>query len=153
IDHAEPRRVGCRVLLRLQLGDAARSDAGGGRCAADGLHYRRHAASLVMLRQGYITRYLCERLAFGLAPESIKAFFVQRQRWARGAIQMLYLPEGPLGNFGRGGGLRLMHRLLFLPTHWLTQGLMVAMSIATPLVFIWTGLSPLVDVTFEAILY
>src|SRR5262249_18227320 len=106
--------------------------------------------SLVMLRQGYITRYLCERLAFGLAPESIKAFFVQRQRWARGAIQMLYLPEGPLG---RGRGLRLMHRLLFLPTHWLTQGLMVAMSIATPLVFMWTGLSPLVDVTFEAILY
>jgi cellulose synthase (UDP-forming) len=39
--------------------------------------------SLLMLRKGYITRYLCERLAFGLAPESLNAFFVQRKRWAR----------------------------------------------------------------------
>ena len=36
--------------------------------------------TLVLLRKGYITRYLCERLAFGLAPENIEAFFVQRQR-------------------------------------------------------------------------
>ena len=38
-----------------------------------------------------------ERLAFGLAPENVNAFFVQRQRWARGAIQMLFLSNGPLG--------------------------------------------------------
>ncbi len=104
--------------------------------------------SLVMLRHGFITRYLCERLAYGLAPESIKAFFVQRQRWARGAIQMLYLPEGPLGR-----GLRPMHRLLFLPTHWLSQGLMLLMSIVTPLVFLWTGLPPLINVTLGPVLY
>jgi cellulose synthase (UDP-forming) len=42
--------------------------------------------SISLLRNGYITRYLCERLAFGLAPEGLKAFFVQRQRWARGAM-------------------------------------------------------------------
>ena len=40
--------------------------------------------TLAMLRKGYITRYLCESLAYGLAPESLSAFFVQRQRWARG---------------------------------------------------------------------
>lgn len=104
--------------------------------------------SLVMLRQGFVTRYLCERLAYGLAPESIKAFFVQRERWARGAIQLLYLPEGPLGR-----GLGLMHRLLFLPTHWLSQGLTTLMSIVTPLVFLWTGLPPLVNVTLAPVLY
>jgi len=104
--------------------------------------------TLVMLRRGYITRYLSERLAFGLAPESIKAFFVQRQRWARGAIQMLYLPEGPLGP-----GLSFMHRLLFLPTHWLTQSLLLLMSVVTPLVFLWAGLAPVVNVTVEAGLY
>ncbi len=104
--------------------------------------------SLVMLRQGFITRYLCERLAYGLAPESVEAFFVQRQRWARGAIQMLYLPEGPLGR-----GLRPMHRLLFLPTHWLSQGLTQLMSIVTPLVFLWTGLPPLINVTLASVLY
>ncbi|MEA2823899.1 MAG: hypothetical protein QOF03_381, partial [Alphaproteobacteria bacterium] len=104
--------------------------------------------TLVMVRHGYITRYLCERLAFGLAPESIKAFFVQRQRWARGAIQMLYLSEGPLGP-----GLSFIHRLLFLPTHWFTQSLLCLMSIVTPLIFLWTGLRPLVNVTVESGLY
>lgn len=44
--------------------------------------------SIALLRNGYITRYLCERLAFGLAPEGLKAFFVQRKRWARGAMQI-----------------------------------------------------------------
>jgi cellulose synthase (UDP-forming) len=104
--------------------------------------------TLVMLRQGYITRYLCERLAFGLAPESINAFFVQRQRWARGAIQMLFLAEGPLGP-----GLSLMQRLLFLPTHWLTQSMQCIMSIITPLIFLWTGAAPLVNVTIASALF
>jgi cellulose synthase (UDP-forming) len=104
--------------------------------------------SLAMLRQGFVTRYLCERLAFGLAPESLKAFFVQRQRWARGAIQILFLPEGPIGR-----RLSLMQRLLFLPTHWLSTSLMLLMSIVTPLVFLFTGLPPLVHVTTESVLY
>jgi cellulose synthase (UDP-forming) len=50
--------------------------------------------SIALLRKGYITRYLYERLAFGLAPETIEAFFIQRQRWARGAILILYLANG-----------------------------------------------------------
>src|SRR5260221_5395307 len=93
--------------------------------------------SLVLLRQGYVTRYLCERLAFGLAPESITAFFVQRQRWARGAIQMLYTRSGPFGDT-----LTLMQRLLFVPTHWLTVGLLALVYTLVPIVFLWAGLSP-----------
>ncbi len=104
--------------------------------------------SLMMLRHGYITRYLCERLAFGLAPESVKAFFVQRQRWARGAMQILYLAAGPLGH-----RLAFVQRLLFLPTHWLTQTVLLLMSIISPLVFLWTGVAPLVNVTTEAVIY
>lgn len=104
--------------------------------------------SLMMLRKGYITRYLCEQLAFGLAPESLKAFFVQRQRWARGAMQILYLAAGPLG-----GRLAFVQRLLFLPTHWLSQGLLLLMTIIAPLVFMWTGVAPLVNVTTEGVLY
>ena len=104
--------------------------------------------SLMMLRQGYVTRYLCERLAFGLAPESVKAFFVQRQRWARGAMQILFLAAGPLG-----GRLGLVQRLLFLPTHWLSQGLLLLMTIVAPVVFLWTGVAPLVNVTTDAVLY
>jgi len=104
--------------------------------------------SLAMLKQGYVTRYLCERLAFGLAPESLKAFFVQRQRWARGAMQIMYLPEGPLGR-----NIRLMHRLLFMPTHWLTQSMMLLMTCIAPLVFLWTGLAPLIHVTVDSVIY
>ena len=104
--------------------------------------------SIALLRNGYITRYLCERLAIGLAPEGLKAFFVQRRRWARGAMQILYLAAGPLGR-----DLTLMQRLLFLPTHWLSQSLMLMLVIIVPLVFLWTGVLPLVNVTTEAILY
>jgi cellulose synthase (UDP-forming) len=104
--------------------------------------------SISLLRNGYITRYLCERLAFGLAPEGLKAFFVQRQRWARGAMQILFLAAGPLGR-----NLSLMQRLLFLPTHWLTQSLMLLLTIVAPLVFLWTGVLPLINVTPEAVLY
>jgi cellulose synthase (UDP-forming) len=104
--------------------------------------------SISLLRNGYITRYLCERLAFGLAPEGLKAFFVQRQRWARGAMQILFLAAGPLGR-----NLTLMQRLLFLPTHWLTQNLMLLFTIIAPLIFLWTGVLPLVNVTAEAVLY
>ncbi len=104
--------------------------------------------SIELLRNGYITRYLCERLAFGLAPEGLKAFFVQRKRWARGAMQILFLAAGPLGR-----NLTLMQRLLFLPTHWLSQGLMLMLAVVSPLVFLWTGTLPLVNVTPEAVLY
>jgi cellulose synthase (UDP-forming) len=104
--------------------------------------------SMTLLRKGYVTRYLCERLAFGLAPESLNAFFVQRQRWARGAIQILYLSAGPLGR-----GLTLMQRLLFLPTYWILHGLTLMLMIVGPLVFLWTGMLPFVNVTTNDIIY
>jgi cellulose synthase (UDP-forming) len=104
--------------------------------------------SMTMLRKGYVTRYLCERLAFGLAPETVDAFFTQRQRWARGAIQVLYLANGPLGR-----NLTIMQRLLFLPTHWLSLGLRSLIAIVAPIVFLWTGISPVFDVTAADVLY
>jgi cellulose synthase (UDP-forming) len=104
--------------------------------------------SMTLLRKGYVTRYLSERLAFGLAPETIDAFFVQRERWARGAIQILYLASGP---FGRG--LSLMQRLSFLPTHWLSLGLRSMIAIVAPIVFLWTGVSPVFDVTPADVVY
>jgi cellulose synthase (UDP-forming) len=103
--------------------------------------------SLSLLRKGYVTRYLNERLAYGLAPEGLRAFFIQRSRWARGALQMLYLRSGPLGP-----GLTLMQRLLFLPTHWLSQSLSMSFGIIVPIVFMWSGLLPMVNVTLEGIL-
>jgi cellulose synthase (UDP-forming) len=104
--------------------------------------------TLTLLRAGYVTRYLCEHLAFGLAPEGLQAFFIQRKRWARGGMQILYLPSGPLGE-----KLTIMQRLLFLPTHWLTQSLTFFMAIIVPLTFLWTGILPMVNVTLEGVFH
>ena len=104
--------------------------------------------SMELLRKGYITRYLGEHLAYGLAPESVEAFFVQRERWARGAIQILFLSKGPFGP-----GLNLMQRLLFLPSHWLSLGLRTFIALAAPLMFLWAGISPVVDVTASDVVH
>ncbi|APZ52363.1 glycosyltransferase [Salipiger abyssi] len=94
--------------------------------------------TMVMLRKGYVTRYLNERLAIGLAPESLSAMYVQRARWARGAIQILFLREGPFGP-----GLKLYQRLMFLPLHWMIQPLMVIATLTVPAICLWTGWAPL----------
>ncbi len=102
--------------------------------------------TLASLRRGYVTRYLNEPLAYGLAAESTAAFFVQRQRWAQGAIQILYLKEGPLGP-----GLKLRHRLMFLPTAWITQGLQSAFAILMPILFMLFNLSPMIGVDLPSL--
>lgn len=102
--------------------------------------------TLASLRRGYITRYLNEPLAHGLAPESTAAFFVQRQRWAQGAIQILYLRDGPLGP-----NLKLRYRFLFLPTAWLTQGLQSIFTLITPIFFLLFNLSPMTHVDLPSI--
>ena len=93
--------------------------------------------TLVMLRKGYQTIYLNERLSMGLAAESIEGFFVQRERWCRGAIQSLFLNVGPLGP-----GLSVIQRILFFPTSWLTQYAVRLMLIAIPLAYLLLGWLP-----------
>ena len=93
--------------------------------------------TLVMLRHGYQTIYLNERLSMGLAAESIEGFFVQRERWCRGAIQSLFLKAGPLGP-----GLSVVQRILFFPTSWLTQYAVRLMLIAIPLAYLLLGWLP-----------
>lgn len=104
--------------------------------------------TLASLRNGYVTRYLCEPLAYGLAPESTAAFFVQRQRWAQGAIQIMYLKEGPLGP-----RLRMRYRLLFLPSAWIFQGLTSMYTLLAPMMFALFNLSPMVGVGIPAIAF
>jgi cellulose synthase (UDP-forming) len=95
-----------------------------------------YLASLVMLRRGYRTIYLDEQLSLGLAPESIDGFFVQRKRWCRGTIQILFLRTGPLGP-----GLPPIIRLLSLPTYYLLQPVQILILLA-PVLYFWFGISP-----------
>ncbi|MDW8443063.1 MAG: glycosyltransferase [Acetobacteraceae bacterium] len=103
--------------------------------------------TLVLLRRGYVTRYLNEKLALGLAPESTAAFFVQRARWARGSLQILYLRHGPFGP-----GLSFLHRLFFLPTHWISGSLVQAFALLAPLVFMFTGIIPIANLTLVEVI-
>ena len=94
--------------------------------------------TLALLRHGYVTRYLNEKLALGLSAESLQAFFVQRRRWCRGGVQVLFLRDGPLGP-----GLDLMKRLLFFPVYWLVQLPATLLLALMPIVYLWTGVPPL----------
>jgi cellulose synthase (UDP-forming) len=95
--------------------------------------------SIELKRRDLRTVYLREELCIGLAPESVKAFFVQRVRWARGNIQMLFLRNGVFG-----GGLPLFYRLMFLPNYWAIQLPARIAYVLIPLVYLLTGLSPLI---------
>lgn len=91
--------------------------------------------SLRLLAHGWKTRYLNRRLSMGLAAESIQAFFVQRDRWSRGAIEVMFLPDGPL----RNRHLSLLQRLLFLPLHWLISPFFHLTLMLLPIVCLLTG--------------
>ena len=71
-------------------------------------------------------------------PSCCTAFFVQRRRWCRGGVQVLFLRDGPLGP-----GLDLMKRLLFFPIYWLVQLPATLLLALMPIVYLWTGVPPL----------
>jgi cellulose synthase (UDP-forming) len=103
--------------------------------------------SMQLKRHGFETIYLKEELCIGLAPESVKAFFVQRSRWSRGHIQTMFIKNGV---FSRG--LPFFYRLQFLPTYWTVQIPARIIYILLPLIFLLTGLPPLIVVDFYALL-
>jgi cellulose synthase (UDP-forming) len=102
----------------------------------------------VRLRQlGWTTRMVDTRVATGLAPEGLTALFNQRQRWARGAIQMMYLKSGL-----RGRGLPLRDRLAFVPVYWLVSPLLRVATLVIPQLFLLFGWLPLVNARSDDLL-
>jgi cellulose synthase (UDP-forming) len=95
-------------------------------------------SSILLLRGGYVTRFLDEPLAYGLSPESVAGMFVQRQRWCRGGLQLLFLRDGIFGP-----GLTWTQRLFFFPLDWLVQTPVRLFAVLVPIVFLWTGMVPL----------
>ncbi len=94
--------------------------------------------SLVLLRKGYKTIYLNQRLSHGLVPESIKDFTVQRRRWCLGNLQMLFLKEGIFGK-----GLTFKERLFFFPFYWLYMIVIRWITFVAPLGYLWFNISML----------
>ncbi|MCF6174383.1 MAG: glycosyltransferase [Victivallaceae bacterium] len=105
--------------------------------------------TLTLLTFNYRTIYLNEKLSQGMSSESVEGFFVQRARWCQGGIQCFFVKEGPL----RAKGLSPLQRLLFAPYGWLVQPITRFMLLMTPIVYLWTGLSPMYFIHIGDILF
>jgi cellulose synthase (UDP-forming) len=92
-----------------------------------------------MYRAGWTGRYHNEILARGLAPDDAEAYFLQRRRWAAGAMQVLRF-ENPLFR----PGLSLAQRIAFATTlfGWFDSWRTLA-YIVLPIVVVTTGAVPI----------
>lgn len=93
--------------------------------------------TLKLSAKGWKTQYLNQQLSAGLAAESIEAFFIQRDRWCKGAIEIMFLADGPL----RNPGLTLMQRALFMPFYWLINPFFNLAVMLAPVVSLLTGMN------------
>jgi cellulose synthase (UDP-forming) len=95
--------------------------------------------SLRLHKKGYRGVYYPESLAFGLAPHSVRAFLLQRQRWGQGAMQV-WRREGILFTHG----LTLPQRLNYLASvSTYFDGWQKAIFYIAPAVVLLTGVMPI----------
>jgi cellulose synthase (UDP-forming) len=103
--------------------------------------------SLRFKEKGFLTAYLNEPLTYGLAPEGLKEYIVQRSRWCLGFMQIARGRSGPLSF---GSPLAFIDRLslteVFL--NWTAVPLSRAIGLIIPPVSLAFGLHP-----FHASLY
>ena len=85
-----------------------------------------------LMENGYITRWLNEKLSVGLSAEGVAEYITQRTRWCHGTFQIAMLKNGPL----LGGRYTLLQRLHFLHgiLHWLSKPYLICILLA-PTVF------------------
>ena len=81
-----------------------------------------------LMRYGYRTHWLNERLSAGLSAEGLPEYITQRTRWCLGTIQVAMLKHGPL----RGPGYTLTQRVHYLHgvLNWLCKPFVVLMLVA-----------------------
>ena len=99
--------------------------------------------SLKLHTRGWKSVYHAEPLAFGLSPGSAAAFHVQRLRWAEGSMQMLR-KMNPLTLPGLEPGQRAAY---FAANVYPIDGLQKAIFYTAPVIFLLTGMVPLVAET------
>ncbi|MCA1645959.1 MAG: glycosyltransferase, partial [Chloroflexi bacterium] len=90
--------------------------------------------------RGWRTVYHDKPIAYGIAPQTLHAFAVQRLRWSQGTLQVLRSPESPL----RVAGLTLAQRLNYLACALYTlEGHQDLVYVLTPVLVLLTGIWPL----------
>jgi cellulose synthase (UDP-forming) len=96
--------------------------------------------SVRMHSRGWRTLFVNEALAFGIAPQTIKAFLVQRLRWAQGTMQLYRSKECPLWIPGLTFQQRIAYLSSFLAYFESIQKLVL---ILTPVVILWFDIFPM----------
>jgi cellulose synthase (UDP-forming) len=95
--------------------------------------------SLLIHEKGWKSVYVPEVLAEGLAPEDFLSYYKQQHRWARGSLEVVF-KYNPL--FRRG--LTWSQRLQYLASaSFYLSGVVVFINAMLPIVFFYTGQSPL----------
>ncbi len=98
------------------------------------------ATAMHLHAMGWSSVYHHEVLVHGLAPEDAKTMLTQRQRWAAGSMQVFF-KDNPLFV----PGLSLSQRLMYLSTMTsYLNGFAALVFIAAPVVYLTTGIFPLV---------
>jgi len=87
---------------------------------------------------GWKSAYHHEVLAEGLAPDDLSSTLKQKLRWAQGTIQV-FSNENPLTKPGLSPGQRLQY---FQTMYSYFSGFFVAIFIACPILFFYTGIIP-----------
>jgi cellulose synthase (UDP-forming) len=96
--------------------------------------------SLRLHARGWKTVYHNERLAYGIAPQTLHAFALQRQRWAQGTMQILRSRDNPLVM----RGLSLPQRLNYVAsTFTYFEAFQKLVYLALPAVVLVTGILPM----------
>ena len=93
--------------------------------------------SYCLMKLGYVTRWLNEKLSVGLSAEGLGEYVTQRSRWCLGAIQVACLKDGPV----LGAGYTFTQRLHFWHglLHWFGRPFVILMLLA-PVVYWLFGL-------------
>jgi cellulose synthase (UDP-forming) len=90
--------------------------------------------------RGWSSLFIDEPLAFGIAPQTIKSFLLQRLRWAQGTMQLYRSSESPIWIPGLTFKQRLSYLSSFLAYFESFQKFMLIM---TPIFIITFGIFPM----------
>lgn len=91
----------------------------------------------LLKKDGYVTRWLNERLSVGMSAEGLAEYINQRSRWCLGTLQVALLEDGPLRDpaYTLGEKLHYLHGML----HWFSKPFLLMMLIA-PVMYWYFGI-------------
>jgi cellulose synthase (UDP-forming) len=99
--------------------------------------------SLFLHEKGWRSVYVPEVLAEGLAPDDFLNYYKQQFRWTRGSLEVIFKYNPLLRR-----GLTVSQRLQYLlSASYYLSGAVIVLDAALPIVFLLTGLTPIVTST------